>query len=102
MMRKMSKHIDISLPKYKWGKCHCHDCDEDDIMWEKSKVYIPLPDNVRPKYSCNPLDHCDICESSLRILENEETRNFMGMNEVEFETFMNQLLEDSSSGLEND
>ena len=62
---------------------------EDEIMEEKAKVYLPLPDNVRPK-------------SSLRMLEDEETRNFMGMNEVEFETFMNQLLEDSSSGLAND
>jgi hypothetical protein len=67
---------------------HCDIC-EDEIMEEKAKVYIPLPDNVRPK-------------SSLRMLEDEETRNFMGMTEGEFETFMNQLLEDSSSGLAND
>ena len=85
----MSKHIDISLPKYKWGKCHCHDCEEGDIMWEKAKVYIPLPDNVRPK-------------SSLRMLEDEETRNFMGMTEGEFETFMNQLIDENTSGLAND
>ncbi len=75
----MSKHIDISLPIYKWGKCHCHDCEEDEIMEEKAKVYNPLPDSVRPK-------------SSLRMLEDEETRNFMGMTEDEFEDYMNRLL----------
>tara|TARA_R110002110_G_scaffold83562_4_gene216946 strand:+ start:81 stop:251 length:171 start_codon:yes stop_codon:yes gene_type:complete len=51
-------------------------------MEEKAKVYIPLPDSVRPK-------------SSLRMLEDEETRNFMGMTEGEFETFMNRLLHES-------
>ena len=62
-------------------RCHCDMC-EDNIMEEKAKVYNPLPNNVRPK-------------SSLRILEDEETRNFMGMTEDEFETFMNQLLHES-------
>ena len=83
MMRKMSKHIDISLPKYKWGKCHCHDCEEGDIMWEKAKVYIPLPDNVRPK-------------SSLKMVDELSIQNFMGMTEDEFETFMNRLLHETS------
>jgi len=54
----------------------------DYVMEEKAKVYNPLPDNVIPK-------------SYLSILEDEETRKFMGMNEVEFETFMNQLLHES-------
>mgnify|MGYP003656891446 CR=1 FL=1 len=65
--------------------CYCAKCSwsrEDDIMEEKAKVYNPLPDNVIPK-------------SYLSILEDEETRKFMGMNEVEFETFMNQLLHES-------
>ena len=78
---------------------HCDIC-EDEIMEEKAKVYIPLPDNVRPKSlirQSNALHNRQVLEE----IDGEEARNFMGMNEVEFETFMNQLLE-NSSGLAND